>query len=253
MLTNLTIDSNDYAILPHGCGGRHRPCGRGEPAGRLERPVYEDEKARNLVASTRRIDFFQFKGVRADPDQETRSGPARTMAMRSPCRTMSYRAGLRSPIRSRRRRPCSRGRSRRIPPRRAFNTRTRGASRSRRSRRVPPRWSSSIRRRPVRAQPTRLLPTALLRRNWLMPRPSSCSDRTSLRRRPGQRARQPRAGSRLGRASRAMQRIRETSSTASTHSGNTNPEEISRWLTSTASTSRASSTMRSRGRCSKAP
>ena len=31
-----------------------------------------DEKARMLVASTRRIDFFEFKGVRADPNQETK-------------------------------------------------------------------------------------------------------------------------------------------------------------------------------------
>ena len=31
-----------------------------------------DDKARMLVASTRRIDFFEFKGAKADPDQTTK-------------------------------------------------------------------------------------------------------------------------------------------------------------------------------------
>ena len=32
----------------------------------------DDEKARMVVASTRRIDFFQYRGVRADPNQDTK-------------------------------------------------------------------------------------------------------------------------------------------------------------------------------------
>ena len=37
-----------------------------------------DDKARLLVASTRRIDFFEFKGERADPDQSTKWPRANT-------------------------------------------------------------------------------------------------------------------------------------------------------------------------------
>ena len=71
MLTNLTIDNNDYAS--------YLTVAEADIALAVEvnrraawNALSTNEKARMLVASTRRIDFFQFKGVRANPGQETK-------------------------------------------------------------------------------------------------------------------------------------------------------------------------------------
>ena len=71
MLTTLTIDNNEYqsyltveeADIALAVEVNRRAAWNALTA---------DEKARNLVASTRRIDFFEFKGVRAGPNQDTK-------------------------------------------------------------------------------------------------------------------------------------------------------------------------------------